>query len=114
MGIYLFGSQVAGEPHPESDLDVALRVAGYAPPETRFQLSRDLADGLGIEIDLLDLRAASPVMATQVLPSGRRIWAQNPEADAFEAAVMRDKMARDEARAPLLEDIRQRGSIYGR
>ena len=114
LGIYLFGSRVQGTPHPESDLDIAVLVAGYAPPETRFQLANELADSIGIEVDLLDLRAASTVMAVQVLQSGKRIWAKNPEADTFEAAVMSDKMALDRARAPLLAEIQQRGSIYGR
>ena len=98
----------------ESDLDVAVLVAGYVPPATRFELSSELAESLGIEVDLVDLRAASTVLATQVLQSGKRIWAKNRDADTFEAAVMSDKMALDMARAPLLADIRRRGSIYGR
>lgn len=114
LGIYIFGSQVTGNTHLESDLDVAVLVAGYAPSETLFQLANDLAESIGIEVDLVDLRAASTVMATQILQSGKRIWAKNPEADTFEAAVFSEKMALDQARAPLLADIRKRGSIYGR
>jgi predicted nucleotidyltransferase len=114
LGIYAFGSRVAGGAGPNSDLDLAVLVAGYANPLVLFDLAGKLADGLGCEVDLLDLRAASTVMQYQIVTTGQRWWALDVQAALFEVAVLSEKTELDTARAGLLADIEQRGSVYGR
>jgi predicted nucleotidyltransferase len=114
LAIYAHGSRVEGTANAESDLDLAVLVAGYADPLTLWTLSGHLADLASCPVDLLDLRAASTVMQYRVLTTGRRLWAELPAADAFEAFVLSEKLALDTARAGLLEDIRERGTVYGR
>jgi len=58
------------------------------------------------------MRAASTVMQHQILMTGRRLWARQPDADLFECFVLSEKTALDEARTGLLADIRERGKIY--
>lgn len=65
LAIYAFGSRSQGVAQPESDLDLAVLVAGYAEPLAVWELSGDLADLAGCPVDLLDLRAASTVMLLQ-------------------------------------------------
>lgn len=113
LAVYAFGSRVRGTANADSDLDLAVLVEGYADPMQLFALAATLADALGYEIDLLDLRAASTVMQYQVL-QGERLWAKDTAAGIFEAMVLSEKMALDEARAPLLQDIDERGYVYGR
>jgi uncharacterized protein len=79
-----------------------------------WDVSAQLADRLGCEVDLLDLRAASTVMQYQVLQTGRRLWGDALQAGLFECYVLSEKLALDEARAPLLRDIERRGSVYDR
>ena len=68
----------------------------------------------GCAVDLLDLRAASTVMQYQIITTGQRWWASDVQAALFEAAVLSEKTALDTARAGLLADIQQRGTVYGR
>jgi predicted nucleotidyltransferase len=114
LGIYAFGSRVQETAGPESDLDLAVLVAGYAEPVTLWMLAGDLEELAGCPVDLLDLRAASTVMQHQVITGGQRWWAKDAQAALFEAAMLSEKTALDTARAGLLEDIQKEGKVYGR
>jgi predicted nucleotidyltransferase len=113
LAIYAFGSRIQGTAGPQSDLDLAVLVAGYADPVALWALSGDLADLAACPVDLLDLRAASTVMQYQIITTGQRWWARDGQAALYEAAVLSEKTALDTARAGLLDDIQTRGSIYG-
>ncbi|MDP2225466.1 MAG: nucleotidyltransferase domain-containing protein [Nitrosomonas sp.] len=97
----------------DSDLDLAVLVAGYAEPLVLWALAGDLADVTGCPVDLLDLRAASTVMQYQVITTGQRWWALDVQAALFEAAILSEKTELDTARAGLLSDIQKRGKVYG-
>lgn len=114
LSIYAFGSRSQGTAQPDSDLDLAVLVAGYAEPLCLWALSGDLADLAGCPVDLLDLRAASTVMQHQVITTGQRWWAKDAQADLYEVAMLSEKTELDTARAGLLNDIQKRGHIYGR
>ena len=114
LAVYAFGSHVQGSWRPDSDVDLAVLVGGYAEPQQLWDEAGVLAERLGYPVDLLDLRAASTVMQHQVLIRGRRLWAQEPDASLFECFVMSEKNRLDVARHALLTDIGQRGSVYGR
>lgn len=114
LAIYGFGSRVDGTANADSDLDLAVLVAGYVDPIKLWNLSSELADIVGCPVDLLDMRAASTVMQYQILQTGHRLWGQEPQAGLFECFVLSEKNALDSARAPLLSDIQTRGNIYGR
>lgn len=113
MALYAFGSRVQGTAGPASDLDLAVLVPGYADPVRLWELSGELADVAGCEVDLLDLRAASTVMQYQVITTGQRLWAKDHQAGLFESFVLSEKTALDQARAALLADIQQEGKILG-
>ncbi|HLA34775.1 MAG TPA: nucleotidyltransferase domain-containing protein [Rhodocyclaceae bacterium] len=114
LAIYAFGSRIRGEAQPDSDLDLAVLVAGYAEPITLWDLAGRLADIAHCPVDLLDLRAASTVMQHQIITTGLRWWAKDAQAALYEAAILSEKTALDTARAGLLADIRSKGRIYGR
>lgn len=114
LAVYAFGSRVNGTARPDSDLDLAVLVAGLADPLALFDLAGELADLAECAVDLLDLRAASTVMQYQIITTGVRWWARDHQAALFEAAILSEKTELDTARSALLEDIRQRGSVYGR
>lgn len=114
MAIYAFGSQIQGTAGPQSDLDLAVLVAGYADPLVLWDEAGNLADVVGCLVDLLDLRAASTVMQYQVITTGQRLWSVGLPVGLFETFVLSEKTALDEARAPLLADIQRTGRIHGR
>ena len=113
LAIYAFGSQVQGTSGPQSDLDLAVLVAGYADPLVLWDVAGQLSDLAGCPVDLLDLRAASTVMQYQVITAGQRLWSGGFDTDLFEIFVLSEKTALDEARAPLLADIQRTGKIHG-
>lgn len=114
LGIYAFGSRIQGTARPDSDLDLAVLVAGYADPLGLFDLAGELADVAGCPVDLLDLRAASTVMQYQIITTGQRWWARDHQAALYEAAILSEKTTLDTARAGVLADIQIKGTIYGR
>lgn len=114
LAVYAFGSRVQGGAGPQSDLDIAILVAGYAEPLALWGLSGDLADLAGCPVDLIDLRAASTVMQHQILTTGEHWWSEDGQAALYEAAILSEKTELDAARAGLLGDIGKRGTVYGR
>jgi uncharacterized protein len=113
LAIYAFGSRVQGTANVDSDLDLAVLVAGYAEPLQLWEIANQLSDMVGSAVDLLDLRAASTVMQYQVLTQGKQLWSQQIDADLFECFVMNEKNELDAARAGLLHDIEVQGKVYG-
>ncbi|UZE13419.1 type VII toxin-antitoxin system MntA family adenylyltransferase antitoxin [Pseudomonas sp. B21-053] len=114
LAVYVFGSQMTGDAGAESDLDVAVLSSGLVEPLALWRLSGELADIVGVPVDLLDLRAASTVMQYQVLTTGRRLWSKDSQAGLFESFILSEKTALDTARAGLLADIQKDGKVYGR
>lgn len=113
LAIYAFGSRVQGTAGQESDLDLAVLVAGYAEPLALWKLSGELADITACPVDLLDLRAASTVMQYQIITCGERWWARDAQAVLFEAAILSEKTELDTARRELLNEIQKEGKVYG-
>lgn len=116
LGVYAFGSRVVSGGQTarlDSDLDMAVLVAGYADPLVLFELSGELSDLTHCPVDLLDLRAASTVMQHQILTTGERLWAKDVHAGLFEAAMLTEKLHLDESRQALMQDIQARGAVYG-
>ena len=113
LAIYIFGSRINGTANTESDLDVAVLVAGYANPVRLWEVASELAEIVGCDVDLLDMRAASTIMQAQVLQTGRHLWAKNVDAGLFECFALSEKLHFNEARAGLLADIQKNGRIYG-
>jgi len=114
LAVYGFGSRVLNQARPDSDLDLAVLVAGYADVQMLWELAGDLADLVGCTVDLLDLRAASTVLQYQIITTGQRWWVLDGQAALYESAILSEKTTLDTARAELLADIGKRGSVYGR
>lgn len=114
QAIYLFGSQSTGEQHIDSDIDIAILPKQALPETTIWALSQTLAQQYSRNVDLIDLRNASTVMRMQVISKGRRLFCANRIAcELFEDFVFSDYARLNEEREGILEDIRQRGSVYG-
>jgi predicted nucleotidyltransferase len=114
MALYVFGSQARGTPRKDSDLDLAALAPGYIEPSLLWSLSNEIANLVNVEVDLLDLRAASTVMQSQVISTGKTVWDIGLPAHLFEVFVLSEKLALDEAREPLLKTITAEGHVYAR
>jgi len=72
--IVLFGSQVTGRTHPESDVDVAVWAARPITPGRRDRLWSELTDLFQTEIDLALLNHAEPLLMKHVARTGRLLY----------------------------------------
>ena len=73
IAVYRFGSTVDGRTHQGSDTDVAVLSRIRLSPVARFEIQERVAGRLGRDVDLVDLTAASPVLA--ILGGGPRTTA---------------------------------------
>jgi hypothetical protein len=53
-------------------------------------------------------------MQYQILTQGEAWWRKDVQAGLFEAGMLSEKMALNEAREGLIHDVTQRGRVYGR
>ncbi|WP_210436925.1 type VII toxin-antitoxin system MntA family adenylyltransferase antitoxin [Geobacillus subterraneus] len=112
--IYLFGSAARGALRPDSDVDIAFISEGepYDPYEL-FLLAGQLADKLGRDVDLVDLRRASTVFQAQVVSTGKAIDCRDERKRAeFEMKTLKMYVKLNEERAPVLQQIAESGTIY--
>jgi predicted nucleotidyltransferase len=114
LAIYGFGSRFSGQASPQSDLDLAILVEGKATAEALWAEANRLADMLGMDVDLVDLRSASTVMQYQIVTTGQRLWQRDAQADIYESYILSAKTDLDALRSGQIEDIQHSGRIYDR
>lgn len=114
LALYHFGSHVEGTADIHSDVDLAVLVDGKVSAVALWELAQQLADEVGCDIDLVDLRAASTVMQYQIITTGQCLWARDAQVAIYESFILSEKTALDTLRKDLLADIEREGSVYGR
>lgn len=68
----------------------------------------------GRDVDLVDLRAASTVLRARVIAEGERLFCAAESLCAeFEDVAFSAYARLNEERRAILQDIQQRGSVYG-
>lgn len=115
LAIYRFGSSAHGTTRRGSDIDVAVLTRTRLPQAGRFDLQERLAARLGRDVDLVDLAAATPVMAIQVVAHGELLLDGDPAARGhFEDRTFSAYARLNEERHAILERVRSEGTVYGR
>lgn len=112
QAVYLFGSMADGEAWPESDVDIAVLLPPMEAKQAGTLLfspcAFELADQLGREVDLLNLRQLSTVFQMQVIAANRLLYAADQvEAEEFEMLVLSFYQKLNEERAEILKDFRR-------
>ncbi len=114
-GVYVFGSVAKGEQTAQSDIDLAVLLASSLPPTDVWNAAQTLAAIAGQDIDLVDLRRASTVLRAQIVAQGRRLYCRDVQVcDEFEDRAFSAYARLNEERRGILDDIRARGTVYGR
>ena len=72
--IVLFGSQVTGRTHPESDVDVAVLARRPLVTEQRNRLWMEISDAFQAEVDLAVLNHGEPLLLYQVARTGKPLY----------------------------------------
>jgi Predicted nucleotidyltransferases len=110
--VILHGSFAKGAIREDSDIDIAYfsdtRLSAYE----RFMLANELAGIAGREVDVTDIRDADTVFAMQIFAYGIPLHVRDE--NEFAGQRMRAYSmyaAFNEQRAPILEAIKERGSV---
>lgn len=115
QAIYRFGSWGTENERPESDLDLAILPDVPLDSLHRWELAQKLAILAGRDVDLVDLLAASTVLRMQVLAQGERLYSADETFVArFEISVLSSYARLNEERREILDDVRRRGTVYGK
>lgn len=88
---YLFGSRAGIKYRADSDLDIAIFFNKEPRGFDFIELISELTDITGIDVDLVSLNRAGPVLRHQVLKNGRKLLAKDSE----RLASFREKNMRD-------------------
>jgi predicted nucleotidyltransferase len=112
--LFVFGSEAAGTPRRGSDLDLAALLRRRPDALELLDARTGLEAIVGREVDLVDLGAASPILARQVLRSGRCVFGSSaPALASFEATLPSRyedlKRVRAEAESALVQRV-----VHGR
>jgi len=112
--LFVFGSEAAGTRHRESDLDFAALLRQRPGALELLDAQTMVEEITGKGVDLVDLAAASPILARQVLRGGRCVFGSSAPALArFEATLLGRyedlKRIRAEAESALVERV-----VHGR
>ncbi|MEO8680055.1 MAG: nucleotidyltransferase domain-containing protein [Vicinamibacterales bacterium] len=115
VAVYRFGSTAQETTHRGSDTDLAVLIRQRLSPEARFDIQERIAAHLGHDVDLVDLAAATPVMAIQIVAGGRLLYDGDSAARGlFEDRVFGAYARLNEERRGILERVAAEGTVYGR
>lgn len=114
VAVYLFGSCADGTARRGSDVDLAVLAPEPLPAE-EIAFARDsLAETLGRDVDLLDLRRLSTVMRSQIVSTARLLLDRDPTSRAFFETFVYSSYARlNEERREILKQVKRDGRIHG-
>lgn len=113
--IYLFGSSVKNTMREDSDIDIAFLSEKSVDPFDLFLLSQKLADLVGREVDLIDIKKATTVFQTQIISTGIVIYSRDEKKRAiFEMITYKSYARLNEEREEILDKIKESGSIYAK
>lgn len=114
QAVYRFGSSVTNADRPDSDVDLAILAARPLAAVERFDIQERLAAALRRDVDLVDLRSASTVMASQIITTGMLLYEGDaPARHVFEDFIYGRYARLNEERRGILERIAREGSVYG-
>lgn len=112
--ILLFGSYAKGTAHAKSDIDLAYLSNKELSSYERFTFPSESASIVGCEVDLVDLRTIDTVFTMQIFEQGIPIYIQDEnEFTRQKIRAYRMYATLSEQRAPVIEAIQKRGSVFG-
>lgn len=115
IAVYRFGSTVGDQSRADSDVDIAFLAAEEIDPLARFNLQERLAQQIGRDVDLVDLRSASTVMRMQVISTGRVLAVNDSQAhDQFADLTFSSYARLNEERRAILEQVQREGRVHAR
>jgi uncharacterized protein len=112
--VYRYGSAGSAYERVDSDIDLAVLLDVPLDFCRQSQLTAELAQLTGREIDLNDMHRLLVTLRVQIVTQGVRLFAvHHGAAEEYDSRTLSDYAYLNEARKGIMEDVRSRGSIYG-
>ncbi len=109
--IYIFGSYSKNKERNDSDLDIAILTDSNIDNYQLFLHSQKLAETLGKEVDLIDLKKSNTVFNIQVI-QGKLIYNNNNlKKMKFELKILREYAKLNEERREILQKVTSGGNL---
>ena len=106
LACWVFGSRAGDSYQRESDLDIAVLCTRPLSELEAFNAAQSIATALSLDVDLVDLRRASGVLAMEVVLKGRRIRCRDDfAAELFATTRFSEHVSFSEQRAPIVESF---------
>src|SRR5262245_38635054 len=97
--VWVFGSRARDEHGAASDLDVAVLLDAGAGTDVLSRLGGALTQRLGMDADVVDIGASTPVLGFEIVSGGRRVFARDDlQADEVEERLLREYLDTDHMR----------------
>lgn len=108
--VWLFGSRAKKVAKPDSDYDIIFLANKTQTKRFCFELSQELGNVLGADVDLIDLGLASAVYRSQIVTNSDTLYSDKSlEVDYFEAFVYSDFARLNGERIGILKGIKKSG-----
>jgi len=110
--IIIFGSAAKGNMRPDSDIDIAYLGDVELDDYRVFMLAQALADRLGREVDLINMKKASTVFKAQIIGYGKTIYQPDKTlVDEYKIRVLKEYAKLNEERQCIFDKIHEKGSL---
>lgn len=104
IACWVFGSRAGTAHRQDSDLDIALLCDRALTAVEAFDAAQTVAATLSLDVDLVDLRTSSGVLAMEVVLKGRRILCHDEfTAELFATTCFSEYVSFSEERAPIID-----------
>lgn len=114
--ILLFGSYVRGSQNNESDIDIAI-FAENVDKKMIFKLKQKLEDIVSKDIDLINLNddSLSEGFKYEILMSGKVLYCTDTyKFEMYKLDEFREYLDFNESRQPIINRLKEGGTIYGK
>jgi predicted nucleotidyltransferase len=113
--IYFFGSVLTDNFREDSDIDIAFLSDSKISDYDVFIIAQNIADIVNRDVDLINLKNSSTVFKAQVIGNGKVIFCNdNNRRMFFEMRSFKEYTLLNEERQVILDNIKKRGSVYGK
>ncbi len=114
--IVLFGSFARGTQNDESDIDIAFLSNKEISKKEIFYLKQNLEDIANRDIDLINLNDdIGDGFKYEILMNGIILYCEDDiKFDLYKIRIFRDYLDLNESRQPIIDRIKNGGTIYGK
>ncbi|SDN46509.1 Predicted nucleotidyltransferase [Fictibacillus solisalsi] len=111
--IIIFGSYAKDSVHKESDIDIAFHSQKNFTTYEIFELAQELASLIKVDVDLININAASTVFKAQIYSTGQVIYCADENVlKNLQMTALSMYAKLNEERKNILKKIDESGSIY--